>query len=68
MFAVQHGGQCFSSATAPQTYDKFGRSSACTADGEGGPFANQVYAFRGKPIKRVNRVKQKVDLSRYTRF
>ena len=45
MFALQDGGQCFSSVTAPQTFDKYGESDACMADGEGGPFANQVYFF-----------------------
>jgi len=29
VFAVQDGGWCASSATAPQTYDKYGRSDAC---------------------------------------
>ena len=43
MFAVQNGGWCASSATAPQTYNKYGKSTACKADGEGGPWANQVY-------------------------
>ena len=43
MFAVQHGGWCAASATAPQTYNKYGKSAACKADGEGGPWANQVY-------------------------
>ena len=43
MFAVQNGGQCFASSTAPQTFDKYGKSTACKADGEGGTWANQVY-------------------------
>ncbi|KAL9972614.1 hypothetical protein ACROYT_G018952 [Oculina patagonica] len=43
MFAVQNGGWCASSATAPQTYNKYGTSTACKADGEGGPWANEVY-------------------------
>jgi len=45
MFAVQSGGLCASSATAPQTFDKYGESSACQPDGEGGPYANQVYTL-----------------------
>ncbi|XP_070540332.1 uncharacterized protein [Ptychodera flava] len=45
MFAVQHGGWCASSADAPTTYDKYGPSSSCENDGEGGPWANEVYAF-----------------------
>ena len=48
MFAVQDGGQCFGSATAPQTFDKYGKSDACGADGEGGYWANQVYVMKGK--------------------
>ena len=43
MFAVQHGGRCVASATAPQTFDKYGKSRACKADDEGGPRGNQVY-------------------------
>lgn len=45
MFAVQDGGWCAACATAPQEYDKYGKSTACKADGEGGPMANQVYSF-----------------------
>ena len=51
MFAVQDGGQCAASATAPQTFDKYGKSTACKADGEGGPSANQVYLIKGETIK-----------------
>jgi len=43
MFAVQHGGACFSSGTAHWTFDKYGNSTACGDDGEGGPWANEVY-------------------------
>ena len=53
MFAVQNGGQCFSSSTAATTFGKYGVSSACKADGEGGPWANEVYMFtnnKGKSI------------------
>ena len=45
MFAVQNGGWCAASATAPQTFDKYGKSGACRADGEGGQWANQVYSL-----------------------
>ena len=48
MFAVQHGGWCAASATAPRTFDKYGKSTACKADGEGGPWANEVYVFNGR--------------------
>ncbi|XP_068721032.1 uncharacterized protein [Montipora capricornis] len=47
MFAVQHGGWCAGSATADQTFDKYGTSTACDSDGEGGPWANQVYVIKG---------------------
>ena len=43
MFAVQNGGWCASSATAPMTFGKYEKSTACKQDGEGGPWANQVY-------------------------
>nr|XP_026696272.1 uncharacterized protein LOC108951050 isoform X1 [Ciona intestinalis] len=43
VFAVQHGGWCAGSANARSTYKKYGSSTACAADGEGGQWANQVY-------------------------
>ena len=48
MFAVQNGGWCASSRLAEETFNKYGRSSACRSDGEGGPWANQVYELKGK--------------------
>ena len=48
MFAVQNGGWCASSATAPQTFDKYGRSPDCKADGEGGRLSNEVYFIKGR--------------------
>ena len=48
-FAVQNGGWCAGSANAENTYKKYGASSACRADGEGGPWANQVYRIGGTP-------------------
>lgn len=47
MLAVQDSGQCFSSATAPQTFDKYGNSTECGADGEGGVWTSQVYTIKG---------------------
>ena len=47
IFAIQDGGRCFSSATAPQTFDKYGESNDCQSDGEGGVMANQVYYIKG---------------------
>ena len=46
MFAVQNGGQCAASATAPKTFDKYGKSTACGSNGEGGGWANQVYLLK----------------------
>ena len=43
VFGVQDGGWCASSASASQTFDKYGQSNDCGADGEGGPWANHVY-------------------------
>ena len=43
IFGVQNGGWCASSASALQTFDKYGQSKDCGADGEGGPWANHVY-------------------------
>ena len=42
VFAVQDGGQCFSSDDAKSTYKKYGSSTACI-DQKGGPMANSVY-------------------------
>ena len=48
MFAIQNGGWCAASATAAKTFNKYGKSAACRSDGEGGPYANQVYVIKGK--------------------
>ena len=48
VFAVQDGGWCAASSSAPKTFDKYGKSSACQSDGKGGPWANQVYYIKGK--------------------
>ena len=50
MFAVQDGGRCMASATAPQTFNSSGESNECNADGEGGQGANQVYIIKGNQI------------------
>ena len=47
MFALQDGGWCTASATAIKTFDKYGKSTACLGDGEGGPWANNVYVIEG---------------------
>ncbi|XP_035672021.1 uncharacterized protein LOC118413012 [Branchiostoma floridae] len=48
VFAVQNGGWCAGSATALSTYRKYGPSSGCGKDGEGGGWANEVYLITGK--------------------
>ena len=52
VFAVQNGGWCAASATAAETFNKYGKSAACNSDGEGGPWANQVYVINGKTLSR----------------
>ncbi|XP_035692603.1 uncharacterized protein LOC118427073 [Branchiostoma floridae] len=47
VFAVQHSGQCFSSATAADNYSKYGPSTGC-AEGEGGTWSNDVYEIIDK--------------------
>jgi len=43
----QAGGWCASSPNASKTYQMYGPSTACREDGEGGPWANNVYRVRG---------------------
>ena len=51
-FAVQDGGQCFSSANAATTYNKYGQSTKCYG-GTGGPMANDVYRINyGKSLRK----------------
>ncbi|XP_070545885.1 uncharacterized protein [Ptychodera flava] len=50
-FAVQNGGWCASSADAEITYQKYGRSTNCAGDGEGGGWANQVYRITNNPAR-----------------
>ncbi|CAH1265253.1 COLEC11 [Branchiostoma lanceolatum] len=47
VFAVQNGGWCAGSADGHNTYNNYGPSTACRADGEGGPGANEVYQITG---------------------
>ncbi|CAH1232590.1 Hypp470 [Branchiostoma lanceolatum] len=50
MFAVQDSGECFGSADGLNTYQKYGPSMACAADGEGGDWANDVYQITETPV------------------
>ena len=46
IFALQDGGQCFTEEPGlGLSYEKYGQSSDCSGDGEGGPMANDVYAI-----------------------
>lgn len=47
VFAVQDGGWCASAPNAHKTFRKYGRSTDCNADGEGGRAANEVYRIKG---------------------
>jgi hypothetical protein len=42
VFGIQNGIECWSGPNAPNTYNKYGISTACK-NGEGGPWANDVY-------------------------
>ena len=43
VLALQDGGNCRSSATAEDTYNRYEISDGCGDDGKGGPYANHVY-------------------------
>ncbi|XP_077973745.1 uncharacterized protein LOC120347843 [Styela clava] len=45
VFAMQNGGECWTSANAETSYKKHGPSTHCQSDGLGGVLANQVYRF-----------------------
>ena len=44
-FALQNGGFCASGSMAWKTFYKYGQSTDCKDDGEGGFAANNVYVF-----------------------
>ena len=64
MFAVQNGGHCQTDAmsSTAQTFDKYGKSTVCKDDGEGGPFGNQVYVIKGDYSSVMNDFPVIVDL------
>ncbi|XP_078614745.1 uncharacterized protein LOC144883920 isoform X1 [Branchiostoma floridae x Branchiostoma japonicum] len=43
VFALQNGGWCAGSADGLNTYDRYGPSTTCASDGEGGQRGNEVY-------------------------
>ena len=67
VFALQAGGWCASASDAEDTYDKYGRSTNCNADGEGGMLANQVYKIKwagpGELIMLNNKAKRSSVIS-----
>nr|XP_002120085.1 uncharacterized protein LOC100178911 [Ciona intestinalis] len=50
VFGIENSGWCASSANARSTYKKYGNSTNCAANGEGGMFALQVYEIIGKMV------------------
>ena len=53
VFGVQYGGQCYTTATAEETYDKYGSGRGCSSAGTGAGWLNEVYKItstRGKQI------------------
>ena len=51
-FGLQDGGECWAT-TSETSYKTYGPSTKCLADGEGGPWALQVYKVNltGQSIK-----------------
>ncbi|CAH1249044.1 SCARF2 [Branchiostoma lanceolatum] len=69
VFALQSGGECFGSTDGHSTYNMYGPSTACEADGKGGPWANEVYQIKAwwrlsEPVsvKRGTAVQSKLNL------
>ncbi|XP_078607291.1 uncharacterized protein LOC144879573 isoform X1 [Branchiostoma floridae x Branchiostoma japonicum] len=50
VFALQNGGWCAGSADGLNTYDRYGPSTTCASDGEGGPRGNEVYKISGNTL------------------
>eukprot|EP00058_Branchiostoma_floridae_P006700 XP_002592188.1 hypothetical protein BRAFLDRAFT_88075 [Branchiostoma floridae] len=50
VFALQNGGWCAGSADRLNTYDRYGPSTTCASDGEGGPWGNEVYRITGQTL------------------
>ena len=46
IFAVQHSGECWAGGD-DDSYRKYGRSTSCGRNGEGGAWANHVYKIVG---------------------
>ena len=46
VFAVQNGGQCFTTANAGDTYKKYGPSTGCSDAGTGGTWSQEVYTIK----------------------
>ena len=46
VFGVQNGGQCYTTATAYDTYSRHGYGSGCSSSGTGGVWTSEVYKIR----------------------
>ena len=64
VFAIQNSGQCFTSEDARHTYWKYGMSSGCKNNGEGGGMANHVYEIENGRLT-IN-TKYKISVIYYT--
>ena len=46
IFAIQDGGECLTGTNARKSYRRYGPSIDCSSNGEGGPYANNVYEIQ----------------------
>ena len=46
IFAIQDDGECLTGPNARESYRRYGPSIDCSSNGEGGPFANNVYEIQ----------------------
>ena len=53
MFGVQYGGQCYTTATAEDTYDKYGSGRGCSSAGTGAGWLNEVYKITRTTGKQI---------------
>ena len=55
-FALENGGQCLGGKDILQTYNMYGASRACQADGRGGPWSMEVYKFTSELFIKIKRI------------
>ena len=46
IFVVQDDGECLMGPNARKSYRRYGPSIDCSSNGEGGPYANNVYEIQ----------------------